>query len=183
MADAAAPEEPTKDRIRDAIAERSPRLDGIAPKAIDLAADVLAVLHQQLHGRAASLHGHRSAKARREQLRGEDALTIEDLAYLTLEAPRAIVLALDVLARRVGYRVVPVDPVAPSFGEVLARQAESGGELLAAGMRANADGQVSPDEAQELRELVAQHERTIAQMKVVIDQGERAAGEREGRVA
>jgi hypothetical protein len=87
-----APGSPTQfDVTRDAIITRCPGLERICPDAVDLAAAATAGLHDAINGRATALAGNRPPKHFREQLRGEDALTGEDIARLALQAPADVV--------------------------------------------------------------------------------------------
>lgn len=133
--------------LRDRIADRTGTLDILRPDALDLSAEVIVALYDELHGRASSVAGHRSATIRQRQLRGEDALTIEDLAFLALEAPRSVQGALAILARAVGCALVPQHALAPGLCEAKARLNETHAALQAAIDRAQADGSVTPDEA------------------------------------
>jgi len=126
-----------QDRLRDALAVRCSELEMTRPEVLDLAAEVLAELHVHLAGRASALSGNRSAKYFREALRGEHALTLEDLARLAVDAGTALGPALDLLARAAGHRIViPHDVVLPtSVVEAHAALMESAVEFHAAVMR------------------------------------------------
>lgn len=95
-----------QDRLRDALALRCAEMEAAAPEALDLAAQVLAELHARLAGRASATAGTRAPKYRREQLRGEHPITLEDLAWLAQNAPTALGPALDLLAQPTGYRLI-----------------------------------------------------------------------------
>src|SRR5687767_8463422 len=91
------------DAARDEIAARCVDLDRICPEAIDIAAEAVAALHETLNGHAIEYAGNRSASYFRRQIRGEEALTAEDLARLALQAPAALVAWLCPLLRAVAH--------------------------------------------------------------------------------
>lgn len=128
---------PARERVRDALAVRCVELEATAPEVLDLVAEVLAELHARLAGRASSTSGARAAKYRREQLRGEHPITLEDLAALALEAGTALGPALARLAEAAGHRIViPHDVVLPtSVIEAHAALIESEGAFHAAVLR------------------------------------------------
>jgi len=132
------------DRFRDALAVRCTELESSAPEALDLAAEVLAELHANLAGRASATAGARAPKYRREQLRGEHPITLEDLAALALEAGTALGPALDLLARAAGHRIViPHDVALPtSITEAHAALMEAAVDFHAALLR-GADREVT----------------------------------------
>lgn len=135
------------DRVRDTLAVRCAGMEATAPEALDLAAEVLSELHTRLAGRASALAGNRASKYFREQLRGEHAITLEDLARLALEAPTALGPALDVLARPTGYRLIAreVTAVPDSVFEATAKMQETAGAFFAALTRALREGRASED--------------------------------------
>jgi len=119
------------DRLRDALAIRCGELEANRPEVLDLVAETLEILRGHLAGRAASLAGNRSAKYFREALRGEHALTLEDLARLAIDAPLGVSAALAKLARRAGYQMVPDDVIGPDSAlAALIDLVESGGRCL-----------------------------------------------------
>ena len=133
-----------QDRLRDALAVRCTELEMTRPEVLDLTAEVLAGLHVGMAGRASALAGNRAPKYFREQLRGEHAITLEDLCRLTREAPTVVGPALDLLARAAGHRIViPHDVVLPaSITEAHAVLMEAAVEFHAALLR-GADREVT----------------------------------------
>jgi hypothetical protein len=97
---------------------------------------MLAALRPGLLGRAAALRGDRSESLFRRILAGKRALSLEDMARLALEAPRALVPPLAVLARALGYRLVRVErpamtvPLAAACGRFLVSAAEAGAAIV-----------------------------------------------------
>lgn len=158
--------EPTvtpRDRVRDTLAGRCPEMEGSNPEALEITADVLAVLQAGLAGRASNLCGNRHPSYFREQLRGERPLTLEDLARLTAEAPTVLGPALDSLARLTGYRLVANDVPGPdSLAEALAQMQEIAGMFFAATIRALQGGLSKED----LEQLAAGVERKWAAFRV-----------------
>jgi hypothetical protein len=71
----------------EAIAARNPDLERLCPDAVELAATSTAALRQALRGRAADLAGDRAPRYFHDQLRGERALTGEDISRLAIQAP------------------------------------------------------------------------------------------------
>lgn len=137
--------------IRENLAARRTELEGLDPLAMDLSAEVLAALHEGCHGRAAELRGTHSPEYRRRQLLGRDGLPVEGLAYLALHAPEAVVEALQVLARVLGYRMEWQEPDSSrSLTEEFATLCERSGTLASAVALALGDGVVTADEAVEI---------------------------------
>lgn len=127
--DAMAPRE----RFRDALAVRCQELEAARPEVLELVADVLCVGHARLSGRASALCGNRPAKYFREALRGEHAITLEDLCRLAIDAPTVVGPLLDVIAQPTGYRLVAREVAGPdSADEALARVHEAYGAYSAA---------------------------------------------------
>ena len=83
---------PTQEDVnRDAIATRCPDLERLCPDAVEVATESSAALHGSINGRATDLAGNRPPKYFRRQLRGEEALTGEDIARLAIQAPADLV--------------------------------------------------------------------------------------------
>lgn len=167
------------DLIRPVIAARREVLNTIRPEAIDLAAEFTAILHAQLHGRATCLHGDRGENYRRQQLRGEHPITVEDLGLLLLEAPGAVALALAPLAARAGYDLVPAAPVVPDLEEATAAVAEMAGSVVAHVTRAGADDVIDDQEDAAISGEIQRLERRVAALKGAV-RGQRRA-QRGGR--
>lgn len=153
------------DLIRPVIAARRDVLNTIRPEAIDVAAEVTSILHAQLHGRATCLHGDRGENYRRQQLRGEHPITVEDLGLLVLEAPGAVALALAPLAARAGYELVPSSVVVPDLGEATAAVAEMAGSVVAQVTRAGADNVIDDRERVTISREIQRLERRLAALK------------------
>ena len=161
---------PTVDRVRDALAERCVEMEREAPEALDLAAEVIAALHAHLAGRATGLAGTRSPKYRREQLRGEKCIAVEDLAWLALNAPTALASALGQLARPTGYRVVAEDVAGPdTVTEATAAMVESTSIVFAGVTRALEDGRIDQHEAAVLDREAEKSERRLAALRKALD--------------
>jgi hypothetical protein len=91
------------DASRERILTRCPDLERVSPDAVDLAAEAVAALHEALNGHAIEYAGNRPASYFRRQVRGEEALTAEDLARLAIQAPAALVAWLCPLLRAVAH--------------------------------------------------------------------------------
>jgi hypothetical protein len=139
------------DHVRDAIAGRSQRLDAAYPRALDLEARVVSVLHRDLAGLATALAGTHQPEHFREMLRGERSISLGTFCRLGVEPTRepreAFRDALSVMAAAIGYQLAPLDGAALDPHEVLARVAEAGGALMGEMGRAIEDNQLSDDEA------------------------------------
>ena len=144
---------PGRDRIRDALAIRCAEAEAHCPEALDLCAEALAALHDELSGCAseARIRGPRAPKYHREQLRGEHATTVEDLARYSMEAPRALIAIVRVLALRCGHRVEPIDHIPVRLSEASALVSERHSAVEASLHRAQDDGRVDPVEAGRIR--------------------------------
>lgn len=135
------------DRVRDAMALRCGELEQIKPEALDLAAAGVAAVHDALHGQATELRGARSAAYRRQQLRGEHGLTVEDLAQLALDAPESAIALLGVFARALGQELGPQQGTALELHEAKARLNEEHAHLQATMDRQMSDGGIDAEEA------------------------------------
>jgi len=96
----------TRAAFRDALGARCQALDSGDPGVLDLVAEVLVELHERLRGQCVKLSGQRTDKQFREQLRGERAMTLEDIARLALHAPEALAPGLSAIAEACGYTLV-----------------------------------------------------------------------------
>jgi hypothetical protein len=81
--------------VRDRLAFKRQRLDLVNPKALDAAAEALALLHEELRGELASLAPSvgRTARYLRDELLGEHGMPIEDLFALGALRPDAVATA------------------------------------------------------------------------------------------
>ena len=166
------------DRNRDAIADRCAELERDHPEAVDLAADVSAALHEQLTGRASEHAGNRPPKYFREQLRGAHALTLEDLCRLALHVPDAVVPALAVLARRMGYVLEAARP--RQQAELLGfagSASERFGALMKAITRAVEDGRIDAVEGHRISGLARSVQDDLVGIQVAAWKDVRAPGE------
>lgn len=147
------PSSPVTDRILDALHHSSARYALDRPDVLQVVAGVLAELWTRLSGRATDLRGERSGQYRREQLRGLHPLTLLDLTQLALDVPEAVVPALQVLARAMGYTLAPLSPAATDVLEAAAEMAEAAGAVQAEAARAmRGDGRVDARELADLEE-------------------------------
>lgn len=128
--------ERSAEAIRINLAERRNRLASLSADAITLAAQCLDGMHGVAFGRIKSLRGADSPEYRSHQLIGRDALPLEDVCYLAIEAPEVVVPALQALARVVGYRLEPEETDVGSVGREAADVAEVMGKLQATITRA-----------------------------------------------
>jgi hypothetical protein len=143
------PLSPFADRVRDALSLRASEMDELCPEALDLAAELVAALHEQLLGRATECRGNRGAGYFRQALRGEHPLTLEDIARLALEEPEALVPALSILAARIGRQLAPAPRMAPA-AQAAADVASAAGEVSSGTLRALEDGVIDQAEAHAL---------------------------------
>jgi hypothetical protein len=165
------PLSPAADLVRQAVAERSQELDELCPAAVDIEAEVVAALHGKLHGTgdATALRGNRGPGYFRQQLRGEHPVTVGDLARLALDAPDAVVAALSILARHLGYDLAALDPTELTLGAAAAGVARSAGDLQAEVIEATADGVVDEGERARLRSLVDSTQERVAELQAALD--------------
>jgi len=148
--------------IRDRLALERLRLDGIDPHALDLAARVLATLHEELCGDLVALAGDRTPRYRRGQLLGEHGMPLEDLAYLAIRRPAVCARAL----RHLGVEETP-EP-SPSLADAGARLAEATGALLADILHALEDGRVTLGEINRLSADLDQVEEQVRDARAAL---------------
>lgn len=166
--EASSPQADHAERIRDACSARHVRLDEARPEALDLAADVLVVLHAALHGRAAATSGDRGARYFRGQLRGEHPLTLEDLARLCLDVPLAAGSALGVLAHAAGYRLEPSSGIDRGAVEAVTGIVGTSADVVSTAVRALEDGRIDRSEAQQLQVELERLKRSAASLEVAL---------------
>ena len=162
------PLSPSAEVIREHLELRHQELAALEPRALDLAASILAVLHAGIRGRAAELRGTKSPEYRRQQLMGRSALSVEGLCYLALHAPEDVVAALGVLLGRLGYRVEPGAAGQGSLASEGADVATSAGSLSAEVMRVLDDHRVTIAEVEELDRRLSLHKSEIADLEAAI---------------
>jgi hypothetical protein len=153
------------------MALRCGELEQLLPEALDIAAAMVAALHDALHGQATELRGARSAGYRRQQLRGEHGVTLEDVSQLALDAPDAVVASVQVLARALGFSLQPVAARAVPVGEGIAGTAESSGRLVAMTQRASSDGAIDPEEQAQIEAEILQHEQRLEELRASVRRG------------
>lgn len=166
------------DRQRDVVAARCLRQEATCPDSIDLANDAITALHDALTGRASGLAGHRSPKYFREQLRAIHVMTLEDLAYLAIKAPDALVACVRVLLGPAGHTVAPMEKAAVDLIEAHARFLERAGSFGATGSRTTRDGVVDEQELAELEAESANVDRAKAEMMAAARAALKARGGR-----
>jgi len=158
------------DRVRDAMGLRAQELEALNPEALDLAAQVVAALHDGLHGEATAHRGNRGANYFRQQLRGEHPISIEDLSRLALEAPVAVLGALTVLARELRYDLQPVAPTpSNNLHQELATFSRSAGSTAGGLADALADGRTTPEEARRELERLRAHKHDVARIEASLE--------------
>jgi hypothetical protein len=168
------PPEDASDPVRDAIAARSQRLDARCPKAVDLEARVVTILHRRLAGLATGTAGTHLPEHWRAMLRGERSIPMGDFCRLgrgpTREERDAFKAALAELAAAAGFRLEPLSVRAADGLEVAACVAESGGVAAAGLARAMDDGRIDPDEALHLEPAVEALEVNAARARQLLIQ-------------
>jgi len=158
---------------RDQIAQRRAELEEHAPEAIDLAARVLARMHEELSGSLSALSGDRTPRYRRGQLGGEHSLPLEDLVLLALRAPAAVATGLGVLLQAIDYRLEPLAGDVAGVGSEGADVARSAGRLTAAVIAAVEDGELSVEEAERLDAELVEHKRELAELEAAVEKARR----------
>jgi hypothetical protein len=162
------------DQVRDAIAARDQRMEERYPEAHDLEARVVAAMHAELHGCAASVAGVEAPEHLREALRGLRPLKLgRHLCRLVLsprpEAGRAVDAVLAILAEARGYRLEPLEVA--TAGDVFAAGVElmrESTDVSAALMEGLRDGRLDAAELErlklEVREMDAARARLASQI-------------------
>jgi len=151
--------------IRENLSERVAQLRELEPRALDIAAMVLAALHEGCRGRMTELRGTHSPEYRRRQLLGRDGLPLEALAYLAIHAPEAVAAALDPLAAAIGHRLEPLEPdVAASVGVELAHLVRAAGEVIG-GIATRLEDGLSPEEASQADALLHDLKQQMAELE------------------
>jgi hypothetical protein len=156
------------------------RLDGIEreqPAALDLLADVHGAIHAELHGRASALCGAYTERNWRDVLVGVRDLRMKDVCRLAVGphpwARAAVVAALRVLARGLGYDIVPLSaaPVDPHdvIGDISMAAAAVVAEL-AEGVK---DGRLDAQEVADLEPDVARLDQVRAALGATMAQARR----------
>jgi hypothetical protein len=129
--------------IRDRLALERQRLDAVDPAALDIAAGILAVLHQDLRGELATLAPllARTDRYLRGELLGEHGLPVEDLCVLRRHRPEAVARALEPLTAESTER-----PPVAGLGAAGAALTEAGSRFLGDLLRALEDGRLTLSE-------------------------------------
>lgn len=168
------PPESATDHVRDAIAGRSERLEAAYPRAVDLEARVITVLHRRLAGLATALAGTHLPEHFRQMLRGERSFSLGTFLRLGVEPTRepgeAFHDALAVMAAAIGYQLVPLDAAALDPHEVLARVAETSGTLMGEMGRAIEDNQLTEEEADRIEQRNAAAKAATANVDLMLAQ-------------
>ena len=163
--------------IRANLADRCHQLAELDPRSLDLAAMVLAVLHEGCRGRMTELRGTSVPEHRRRQLLGRDGLQVEALCYLAVHAPDAVTAALEPLAAEVGHRLEPLEPdVAASVGVELAHLVRAAGDVIG-GIATRLEDGLSPEEATEADALLHNLKQQMVELEAslhAVAMGERA---------
>ena len=150
--------------VRDRLATERQRLDAINPRALDAAAEALALLHDDLRGELATLAPSvaRTARYLRGELLGEHGLPIEDLFALALRRPEAVARALSML-------VPPTDVVDQmTIGEAGADLAKDGAEFASDLMRGLEEGRLTLGEIASLERDLDQLERHVRDARAAL---------------
>jgi hypothetical protein len=162
--------------IRANLAERCHQLAELDPRSLDLAAMVLALLHEGCRGRMTELRGTHSPEYRRRQLLGRDGLQVEGLCYLAIHAPEAVAAALRPLAAEVDHRLEPLEPDETAGVPVaLAHVAREFGEATG-GIIARLQDGLTGEEAVECDALVHELKQALALLEAALHN--EAMGER-----
>lgn len=151
--------------IADHLRLRRPGLWEHNRSACELAAAVLAEIHEAARGHVAALRADRSARYRDGQLTGERQLGVEDLAAVALESEqgRASVLAgLRVLLSAFGRDVVERDQPTGSVAQHLGTMAQAAARITAAVALVLEDGRVEPHEVAGLGAQFAELQAEVA---------------------
>lgn len=168
------PLSPVAVAVRENLAEHRHQLAELDPRALDLGAQMLAGIHEVLNGRMTELRGCGSPEYRRRQLLGRDGLPIEDVAYLALHAPEAVVPLLRILGAAVGHTVAPDEPdQAAGVAAELAGVEQAFGQSIAAITERLEDG-LTPEEAAECDGRLHDLERHVRALEAALH--ERAMG-------
>ncbi len=150
---APAPSTSLAGHFRDRLAVRCRKADVLFPKALDLEAQALEVLHAELHGAATALSGTHTGDNFRERLRGEKPFLLADVCRLATDPTRearAAVGALVVLLSARSSQRPPTGSIASCAGDA----AQAATSLLALVAKAQEDGEIDDAEREELRRAV-----------------------------
>lgn len=131
---------------------------------LEVAAAMLAAMHEAAHGHVAALRADRSTRYRDKQLMGTRELGVVDLCAIAFEDDergRVVALAgLAILAQALGQTLQPCDARVEALHESKAQAGEVVAHLHAEIDRAMADHQVDPHEAAAIGPMfTAAHER------------------------
>ena len=154
------------DRTRDTLALRVTRLEEWCPEALDLAALAYTRLRHTLHGEASTCSGQHAPTYWRAALRGEHAISIEDLSRLALEHREAFLASVLPLVEACGCAIHPVEGH-PTRGLVLEAVdvSTAAAGLVREAAEAEADGNISVLEAERIQACAAQVEQEVADVR------------------
>ena len=154
--------------IRENLADRCHQLTELDPRSLDLAAMVLAVLHEGCRGRMTELRGTSVPEHRRRQLLGRDGLQVEGLCYLAIHAPDAVAAALEPLVAEVGHRLEPLEPdETVGVSVALAHMAREFGETTG-GIIARLQDGLTGEEACECDGLLHELKQALAELEAAL---------------
>jgi hypothetical protein len=153
------------DRAEDRILDRCRELHDFRSEVPTLSARCVVALHDPLIGSATATSGQRSPGYRRQQLRGEHPITLEDLAQLATEPTRechtALAAVLRILADEIGYDLAPRGRAIGTLASTTGALTKHIGVTADVVLMATADGVVTADELVEIR-VAAQRLRQLA---------------------
>jgi hypothetical protein len=158
------------DQVRDAIAARDQRMEERYPEAHELEARIVAAMHAELHGCAASVAGIEAPEHLREALRGLRPLKVgRHLCRLALsprpEARRAVDAALQILAEARGYRLEPVGDATATLATAAGSLVKESGDVAATVMEVLEDGTATPAELDRVERELAEQEQAAATLR------------------
>lgn len=136
--------------ISDHLRLRRPGLWEHNRSACELAAAVLAEIHEASRGHVAALRADRSARYRDGQMTGERQLGVEDLAAVALESRQgreAVLSGLRVLLSAFGLDVLERDSHTGTVAQHLGQMATAAGRIVSAVALVLEDGRIEPHEA------------------------------------
>ena len=167
-----APESPVGSFRRN-IATRNEELAREYPRAVDLEANALLALHDEINGEATRLRGLRSGQAFRSALVGQKNITLADLCRLatdpTREAKESVRAALRVLAAAVGHELKPLNVAAMEAHEALAEVASSHGAAMAqVSISLADDGRLDENEARVIEPHLEAAQRGLDRLKATV---------------
>ncbi len=150
-------EEPTSGAAALVLGRLQERRDELAhhsPRALRVAAEILAAAHELAYGHVPEIRCDRQVRYREAQLCGERAMPIEDLVAVSLESQRGLettLAGLVIWLRELGYTIRALDGPPADIVTAAARAARAAGDAQAAITEALAnDGDVDGEEAERI---------------------------------